>query len=598
MSETIRIGNCSGYYGDRLAAAREMIDGGPIDVLTGDYLAELTMSILHTQRETRGRHLGYVGTFLKQVRDVAGDCVKRGIKIVSNAGGLNPRGMAEQVEKILAELQVDAKVAYIDGDDLLGRLEDLQASGQVLANLDSGQLLADSGLRTLTANVYLGAWGIKEALDQGADIVIAPRVTDASVVMGPAAWRFNWQRSDYDALAGALAAGHIIECGAQCCGGNYSFFEEVPSFHNVGYPIAEIEADGSFAITKHPGTGGLVSVGTVTAQLLYEISTPAYQNPDVVAHFETMHVAQAGPDRVRISGVRGSSPPSTHKVCLNVAGPHKQAVEVLLTGLDIERKAQIHVDQIFHNLGGMAQFDDVDVQLLRTDQEDPDCNEAAQAILRIIVTTRDAKKVGRLFDAKVIELALAAVPGNAGRSGGFTGGRAIVHWPAALDSQFVAELVHCGGRTTEVLPTQRLQLPEIHYQQPPVQLAPMPAGERTKLPLGRLFGTRSGDKGGNANCGVWARSDGAYRFLREYLSADEFKRLLPDMAPYEVERYELPNLRALNFYIKGVLGTGAASNHRIDKQAKSLGEYLRAKHIEVPMSLLEEAAIPADRVNA
>ena len=326
--------------------------------------------------------------------------------------------------------------------------------------------------------------------------------------------------------------------------------------------------------------------------------SPAYQNPDVVAHFETMHIAQAGPDRVRISGVRGSSPPPTHKVCLNVAGPHKQTVEVLLTGLDIERKAQIHVDQIFHNLGGKAQFDDVDVQLLRTDQEDPDCNEAAQAILRIIVTTRDAKKVGRLFDAKVIELALAAVPGNAGRSGGFTGGRAIVHWPAALDSQFVAELVHCGGRTTEVLPTQRLQLPEIHYQQPPVQLAPMPAGERTRLPLGRLFGTRSGDKGGNANCGVWARSDGAYRFLREYLSADEFKRLLPDMAPYEVERYELPNLRALNFYIKGVLGTGAASNHRIDKQAKSLGEYLRAKRIEVPMSLLEEAAIPADRANA
>ena len=586
MNDVIRIGNCSGYYGDRLAAAKEMLDGGPIDVLTGDYLAELTMSILYNQRQTRGEHLGYVGTFLKQVRDVAGDCMARGIKIVSNAGGLNPKGMAEEVEKILAELGIDAKVAYIDGDDLLPDLDGLQAQGQAFTNLDTGQTLADSGQQPLTANVYFGAWGIKEALDQGADIVICPRVTDASVVIGPAAWKFNWGRTDYDALAGALTAGHIIECGTQCTGGNYAFFEEVPSFRNMGYPIATIEADGSFAITKHPGTGGLVSVGTVTAQLLYEISTPAYQNPDVVAHFETLAVAQAGPDLVRVTGVRGSSPPPTHKVCLNTLGPHKHMTEVLLTGLDIERKAEIHADQIFHNLGGQEQFDDVDIQLIRTDHEDPQANEAAHAVLRITVTTADPAKVGRLFDAKVIELALAAVPGNAGRGGtGFNGGRATIHWPAAIDSRFVTERVHCGGAVTEVAPTQRLDLPEIYYQQPPVEIGPAPGGEAVKLPLGRLFGTRSGDKGGNANCGVWARSDAAYRFLHQYLTAAEFKRLLPDMAGYEVERYDLPNLRALNFYVKGLLGTGAVSNHRMDKQAKSLGEYLRAKHIEVAPAL-------------
>ena len=596
MNDLIRIGNCSGYYGDRLAAAREMIDGGPIDVLTGDYLAELTMSILYNQRQTRGEHLGYVGTFLKQVREVAGDCVARGIKIVSNAGGLNPKGMAAEVEKILAELGVDAKVAYIDGDDLLPDLDSLQAQGQAFTNLDTGQALADSGQQTLTANVYFGAWGIKEALDQGADIVICPRVTDASVVIGPAAWKFGWGRTDYDALAGALTAGHIIECGTQCTGGNYSFFEEVPSFHNLGYPIAEIEADGSFTITKHPGTGGLVSVGTVTAQLLYEISSPAYQNPDVVAHFETLAIAQAGEDRVRVTGVYGSSPPPTHKVCLNTLGPHKHMVEVLLTGLDIERKAEIHVDQIFHNLGGREQFDDVDVQLIRTDHEDPQANEAAHAVLRITVTTADPAKVGRLFDAKVIELVLAAVPGNAGRGGtGFNGGPSTIHWPAAIDSRLVAERVHCGGALTEVLPTQRLDLDEIYYQQPPANIGPVPVGETVKLPFGRLFGTRSGDKGGNANCGVWARSDAAYRFLHHYLTAAEFKRLLPDMAAYEVERYELPNLRALNFYVKGLLGTGAVSNHRMDKQAKSLGEYLRAKHIEVPQPLAEEAAIPSSK---
>ena len=586
MTEVIRIANCSGFYGDRLAAAREMVDGGPIDVLTGDYLAELTMSILYAQKQARGEDMGYVGTFLKQIQEVAADCVAKGIKIVSNAGGLNPKSKAAEVEKILDGLGVEARVAYIDGDDLLEDLGDLQGRGESFTNLDTGVALRDTDEEVLTANVYFGAWGIKEALDQGADIVICPRVTDAAVVIGPAAWKFNWSRKDYDALAGALAAGHIIECGAQCCGGNYSFFEEVPSFHNVGYPIAEIEADGSFTITKHPGTGGLVSVGTVTAQLLYEISTPAYMNPDVIAHFDTMKVEQVGEDRVRVSNTRGSTAPPTHKVCFNTLGPHKQTHEVLLTGLDIEKKAELYIDQIFHNLGGQDQFDDVDIQLIHTEHEDPLSNEAAHAILRITVTTADPKQVGRLFDAKIIELALAAIPGNAGRGGaGFNGSRVTVHWPSTIDSQLVTERVHMAGATTDVLPTQRLDLEEIYYQQMPVELAPAPGGPSTKIPFGRLFGTRSGDKGGNANCGVWARSDEAYAFLHEYLTAEEFKRLLPDMAGYEVERYEMPNLRALNFYIKGVLGTGAASNHRIDKQAKSMGEYLRAKLIEVPDSL-------------
>ena len=584
--DVIRIGNCSGFYGDRLGAARDMIDGGPIDVLTGDYLAELTMSILYNQRQARGENMGYVGTFLKQMQDVAADCVARNIKIVTNAGGLNPSSMAAEVQKILDNLGVSAKVAYIEGDDLLPELAEQQSGGESFTNLDTGQALAESGQEALTANVYLGGWGIKEALDQGADIVICPRVTDAAVVIGPAAWKFNWQRNDYDALAGALAAGHIIECGAQCCGGNYSFFEEVPSFLNVGYPIAEIERDGSFTVTKHPGTGGLISVGTITAQLLYEISTPAYMNPDVIAHFDTMQIDQVGEDRVRVSGTRGSTPPPTHKVCFNTVGPHKHMTEVLLTGLDIERKAEIYVEQIFHNLGGQEQFEDVDVQLIRMDHENPDSNEVAHAALRITVTTDDPGKVGRLFDAKIIELGLATIPGNAGRGGAsFTGGRTIIHWPSTISSQKVAERVHLNGKSTEVLPTQRLGLEDMYYQAPPQDVGPMPTGATTQIAFGRLFGTRSGDKGGNANCGVWARSDEAYAFLYNYLTVEELKRLCPDLADYEVERYDMPNLKAMNFYIKGILGTGAVSNNRIDKQAKSMGEYLRAKHIQVPVSI-------------
>ena len=587
-SDVIRIANCSGFYGDRLSAAREMVDGGPIDVLTGDYLAELTMTILYNQRQAKGDAHGYVGTFLKQLRDVVGDCLAKDIKIVTNAGGLNPQAMAAEVEKLLAEQNLTAKVAYIDGDDLMPRLDALQAAGETFENIDRHQPLSASGNPTVTANVYFGAWGIKEALDQGADIVICPRVTDAAVVIGPAAWKFDWQRSDYDALAGALAAGHIIECGGQTCGGNYSFIEEVPSFRNVGFPIAEIEADGSFTITKHPGTGGLVSDGTVTAQLLYEISTPAYLNPDVIAHFDTMTVAQDGADRVRVTGTRGSSPPPTHKVCINTIGGWGNSCEMLLTGLDVERKAEIFTDALFDSVGGQDQFDEVDIQLIRSDKENPDTNEEAFAALRIAVRSKDKDKVGRLFSAKVIELALCNIPGYTGRSNVSQGGPVIVYWPALIDSQQITERVYLGGKTTDVLPTQRLELPEIYYQKPQHQIPAAPTGADVSVPFGRLFGTRSGDKGGCANCGVWAKTDEAYGFLHSYLTVAEFKRLLPDMAEYEIERYEMPNLRALNFYIRGVLQDGVSSNNRIDGQAKSLGEYLRAKHIQAPRELVSQ----------
>ncbi|MCB1684479.1 MAG: DUF1446 domain-containing protein [Pseudomonadales bacterium] len=588
--EVLRVANCSGFYGDKLSAAREMVEGGPIDVLTGDYLAELTMAILYNQKQQRGGSAGYVGTFLKQVREVIGPCMQKGIKIVSNAGGLNPAGMAEDVQAILDELGITATVAYIDGDDLVDRIQDLQTQGEAFLNMDKGIPLSGSGNSVLTANAYLGAWGIKEALDQGADIVICPRVTDAAVVIGPAAWKFNWARDDFDALAGALTAGHIIECGCQACGGNYSFFQEVPSFRNVGYPIAEIEADGSFTITKHPGTGGLVSVGTVTAQLLYEISTPAYLNPDVIAHFDSLSVEQVGEDRVRVSGVRGSNPPPTHKVCINTSDGFKTGIEILLTGLDIEEKAEVFMDTFFHSLGGREQFDKVETQLIRTDNPNAVQNEEAQASLRIHVHSKDPNKVGRLFSARHIELALANYPGFSGR-GGTAGGPVIAYWPALVDSRHIVERVHVGGRVVDVVPTSQLGLDEIYYQQTPVTLPAIPKGAIKKIPLGRLYGTRSGDKGGCANVGIWGKTDTAYAFLAEFLTVEKLKALMPDVAQYEIDRYEMPNLKALNFYIHGILGDGVSANNRLDGQAKSMGEYLRSRIVDVPAELAAEVGL-------
>ena len=587
--DVIKIANCSGYYGDKLSAAKEMVEGGPIDVLTGDYLAELTMAILFNQRMQRGEDKGYVGTFLKQVKEVAQSCKDKNIKIVTNAGGLNPSSMALEIEKILKELSIDLKVAYIDGDDLMPRITELNNEGELFNNIDKKIPLNESGCQTLTANAYLGAWGIKEALDKGADIVVCPRVTDAAVVIGPAAWKFGWNRTDYDSLAGALAAGHIIECGCQATGGNYSFFKEVPTFDNVGYPIAEIEKDGSFTITKHPGTGGLVSIGTVTAQLLYEISSPAYINPDVIGHFDTLRIEQEGKDRVYVSGCRGSTPPPTHKACINLAGGYRNGMDLVITGLDIEEKAKIFTDALFNSVGGKEQFDDVSINLHRTNKENPNSNEEAMATLSISVKSMNPDLVGRLFSAKIIELSLANYPGFFSSGGGKKPGPVIVYWPALVDSKFINEYVHIDGETIEIIPTSQMGFEESFYQKNLVEIAPAPEGETDKGPLGSYFGARSGDKGGCANLGVWAKTDLSYSFLYNFLTIEKLKELLPDLNNYEIDRYDLPNIKSLNFYIHGILEDGVSSNNKKDGQAKSLGEYLRAKIVDLPISIIQES---------
>lgn len=584
-SDKLIIANCSGFFGDRLSAAQEMVQGGPIDVLTGDYLAELTMAILF-QKKLKDPNGGYAPTFLKQMKAVMGECLEKNIRIVANAGGLNPAGLAGELEKLADELGLTPTIAYIEGDDLMPRLEALQAEGEPLIHMDKGVSLKEAGAQPITANAYMGGWGIAEALAAGADIVVTGRVADAALVAGPAAWRFGWQRTDWDQLAGAYAAGHIIECGAQATGGNYSFMDEVPSFVNVGFPIAEIHADGSFVITKHQGTGGLVSVGTVTAQLLYEIRQPRYLTPDVSARFDTLAISQEAPDRVRVSGTKGEPPPSTTKVCINTLGGYKNAMTVILTGLDVEKKARIVEEALFENIGGREQFQVADVQLVRSEKTNPPSNDEAFAYLRITVMDPDARKVG-LFSAKIVELALANIPGFTATAPPTKGTPAIVHWPALISADQVQQVVVVGGNRRAIdpaLPDTEAPLPDVLNASIPT----VPRGPMVQAPLGRLFATRAGDKGGNANLGVWARTPDAFAFLRDFLSTDKLKTLLPDMAEFKIERYELPNLLALNFYINGVLGEGAAASVRSDPQAKTLGEYLRAKVIDIPESLLDQ----------
>ena len=585
--EMIRIANCSGFYGDKLSVAKDMVEGGPIDVLTGDYLAELTMTILYNQKMKRGENHGYVGTFIKQFKDVAKIAQDKNIKIVTNAGGLNPKSMALEIENVIEELNLNLKVAYIDGDDLIPMMDKLTDLGEKFSNLDKDLELKDYSKKPITANAYLGAWGIKEALDNGADVVVCPRVTDAAVVIGPAAWKFNWSRDQYDELAGALAAGHIIECGAQATGGNYSFFQEVPTFDNIGYPIAEVYEDGSFVITKHENTGGLVSVGTVTAQLLYEIGSPAYLNPDVISHFDTLKITQESQDRVLVQNARGSSPTNTHKVCVNLVGGYRNGIELLLTGLDINEKAELITDQIFKSVGGKEQFDKVDIQLHRTDKENPNSNEEAQAFLRIDVMSSNPELVGRLFNAKIIELALANFPGWTGRSGVVPNGPYIEYWPTLVNSKYVKERIHIGDKVIDITPTSQLGLEEKYYQKVPYENPELEIQSFEEDFFGKIFGTRSVDKGGCANLGVWAKTEDAYSFLFDFLTVEKLKELLPDLEKFDIDRYELPNIFSLNFYVHGILQEGVSSSTRMDGQAKSLGEYLRAKKINFPKQLLK-----------
>lgn len=578
------VANCSGFFGDRVSAAREMVQGGPIDFLTGDYLAELTMALLF-KGKLKNPNGGYVPTFLRQMEEVMGECLDKGIRIVANAGGLNPRGLMQELASLSQKLGLKPTIACIEGDDILPRLSELQEKGEDLAHMDSGVKLKDAKGMPITANAYLGGWGIVEALNRGADIVIGGRIADAALVVGPAAWRFGWKKTDWDRLAGAVVAGHIIECSTQATGGNYSFIDEIPSFKRLGFPIAEVFEDGSFVITKHPGTGGLVSIDTVKAQLLYEIREPAYLTPDVIARFDTIEISQEAPDRVRVSGVRGAAPTDTTKVCLNVMGGYRNSMTLILTGLDIEKKAKIFEEAFLDSVGGREQYERLEIELIPSQKDDPESNETAFAYLRVTARDPDQKKIDG-FSAKIVELGLANIPGFTATAPPEKGRPVIVHWPALVSAAHIEQRVIVDGKESIVPLAIKGRGKKGARKKTAVKIPRTPGGKRVKVPLGRIFATRSGDKGGNANLGVWAKSPEAYAFLRRFLSSERLAELLPDLRGYEIERYEMPNLLAVNFYIKGILGDGVAASFRADPQAKTLGEYLRAKIIKAPASLV------------
>ncbi|MFC6936480.1 acyclic terpene utilization AtuA family protein [Actinomadura yumaensis] len=609
MSQPLRVGNASGFYGDRFSAVREMLEGGPLDVLTGDYLAELTMLILGRSR-LKDPEAGYASTFLRQMEESLGLAVERGVKVVANAGGLNPRGLAVKLRELAERLGVEVRIAHVEGDDLLGRAEKL--------GLDDSRYGAP-----LTANAYLGAWGIAECLKGGADIVVTGRVTDASLVVGPAAAHFGWARDDWDALAGATAAGHVLECGAQATGGNYAFFEEIYNVKPLGFPIAEIRSDGSSVITKHEGTGGNVTVETVTAQLLYEIGGPAYAGPDVTTRFDTIELAADGPDRVRIGGTKGTPPPPTTKVCLNHLGGHRNEMTFVLTGLGVEAKAEL-VKARMEAAFGDRRPARVEWTLVGTPAPDPATQGAGTALLRCAVLDPDAEKVGRSFSGAVVELALAGYPGFTMTSPPGKGGPYGVYTPAYVPNEVVEHVAVLPDGTRRVIPPAPSTVPleagagrgvegdggdgagtgeavgEVTVAEADgagrgvevggavtggVSVAEVDGVGRSvtgaegvvaesavvRVALGVVVGARSGDKGGDANIGVWARTDAQWRWLDGFLSVERFRELLPETRRHDVARYRLPNLRAVNFVVSGLLQEGCRPRRGSIRRARRSG---------------------------
>lgn len=591
----ITIGNCSGFYGDRFSAMREMLEGGRLDVLTGDYLAELTMLILGKD-VLKDPSTGYAKTFLRQVADCLDLALQRDVKIVSNAGGLNPAGLAAAIEA----LGTSAKVAYVDGDDLRGRL--------------------GSHPDALTANAYLGAFGIAHALEAGADIVVTGRVTDASVVVGPAIAHHGWKRDSYDELAGAVVAGHVIECGTQATGGNFSGFLTMSPqarARPLGFPVAEIAVDGSSIITKQDETGGTVTVDTVTAQLLYEIQGPLYLGPDVTTDLTSIRLEEVGIDRVAITGVTGTPPPATLKVAVNSLGGYRNSAEFVLTGPDIDAKAAWLRDQLDAEL---PIGPDYTWSTYRIPAPDSPTEEGAACILRLSARAADADAVGRALTAPAIELALASYPGfhvtaPPGRPSPFG-----IYKAAYVRRDRAPETVHLPGGETHEIP------PPVAYAEKSVSgaersksgaeasksdaetsvsgsVGDAEARELTsrgqestargqeltsRRALGEVAYARSGDKGGDANLGLWVpqgQPEEAVEWLLGTVTPEWVRTLLPEAEGLAVDITPLPHLRGVNIVIHDLLGDGVAASTRFDPQAKGLGEWARSRFVDMPVNL-------------
>ena len=589
------IANCGGFWGDDPTAARRQVAGGHVDYLVMDYLAEITMAILQKQRSAKPK-AGYANDFVRQLSDVLLQCVERGIRIITNAGGVNPAACGAAVERLAAELGLadKVKVAVITGDDLMGQIDALIASGESLSHMDTGQPLATLRDRVLSANAYLGAAPIVEALRAGATIVVAGRVTDTAVTLAPMMFEFGWQPDEWDKVAAGVIAGHIIECGTQCTGGNFTDWKLLPTHVDVAFPLIEAYPDGSFVVTKHPNTGGMVTTHTVAEQLLYEMGTPAYISPDAVARFDSVALVQEGPDRVRVSGAKGGPPPDTLKVSISFRNGWRAVGRLVVSGPDTLAKAERVASAFWAAAGGKALYADAADSVVGWNACHPSLatEEPSEALVQFAVRDDEAMKINERFAPHLVARVLSTVPGISylADQGRPRASEVVGYWPALVSKQRVSTHVTINNTTTPVTSSApRAALAAPTFIPPPAPLVPPSSGPSVRVRLDALCLARSGDKGDTANIGVIARSPAIYAWMLSSLTADLVKARFAGVCRGRVERHVVPNLLAVNFLLHESLGGGGTLSLLLDSQGKTYAQYLLATTVEVSSELVSSS---------
>ncbi|EFC47027.1 predicted protein [Naegleria gruberi] len=598
MKRPLNIAACSGVTGDNPNAIYDQAVGDhPIDVIIGDYLAEVNIAWHALARKTDPSK-GYDEGFVENLKPALPVLKEKGIKVVVNAGALNPSGLVQELRKVLNEQKIEMNIAWIEGDDIVRKIPELIETGNEFIHLDNPNVkLSEWRCTPISANAYLGAWGIAKALNEGADIVICPRVTDASLVVGCGIWWHDWKKDQFDILAGAVMTGHLIECSAYITGGNYAGFRNVKNNVDLPFPIVELAHDGSCVITKHSNTNGEISLGTVTTQFLYEIQGPIYLNPDVTCHLSTAQITEIAPDRVALTGIKGSAPSKQTKVAICGIGGYQVEFSVYMTSPNVQEKED-HFRKQMMRMVNPEKFLVLDVTRYGGQVQDPKSQAEATCQIRVFAQAIDAETVSfKNFTGRILSTGMQGFGGfhlnmdfRTAQPKPF-----IEYYPALLD---VSSLEHTVFVNDKEFIVNDLEIPRQEIscsvnQLPTLEFDPSKYPETIRAPLGRVALARSGDKGGNMNVGIYVLHDQAWPWLKSFLNEETFRKLLGnDNSPdYIIERCEFENLRAVHFKVIGILGKGVSSTARMDSFAKSWGEFLRARHVDIPLEIYENCSV-------
>lgn len=601
MKNKLRIANAGGFWGDDLSAFRRQLEGGELDYITMDFLAEITMSILRKQ-QLRNPELGYVTDFIDQIEENAELIKERNVKVITNAGGINPGKCGAIITEILKRKNINLNVAVVDGDNIADDLSEYYPQKESFENLETKEKFEKIQSRVQSANVYLGIPPIVKALELGADIIVCGRVTDTSITIAPMVYEFGWALNDWDKIASGLIAGHIIECGAQSAGGNFTDWQLITKWDNFGYPIVEVFPDSSFVVTKHENTGGIVTIDTVREQLVYEMGDPSfYISPDVIANFLTIHLAADGENRVKVWGIKGQPSTNTFKVSMAYEDGFSASGTIIISGDDALQKAKIFADAFWTRIN--LEFEKTNTEFIgynacqKSMVEEIEPNEV---LLKLSVYDNNKNKLIE-FSKGIAPLILSGPPGVA-----VTGGRPRIqnvmsYWPSLISKKLISAGVALLNQNGEIEKTETVESLTGYEQNPvkvetadgeskPVESNPS-NDEMITVKLRKICLARSGDKGDVSNIGVLARSEGIYHYIREILTTKYIKGLFKDFCRGKVIRYEMDNLLALNFLLEESLDGGGTKSLMIDAQGKTFASALLNQELSVPQKLLEDLKI-------